>query len=375
MSSSSFDPVSPPADAVGELLPVAAASAEFDDSRLDDEAALAAADPLLRQLAEAGARVRREVLAAKELLTDLEPRGDSPRALVVAGADARLLRAVLEPWCPVPFVAWPGPGLPGWAGVLDTVVVLAGSSGDDAATSAVAEAVRRGCTLLVASSPHSPIAELAASRDTTLIPVHTDDSLAVAVVTLQVLHSWGLGPDVAGEHVAQALDDEALACSPYVDLARNPAKELAIALADSTPLVWGGSVLAARAARRVVEAMRRATGRHALAADAEHLLPLIAATAPKDVFADPFSSTETAPRPALVVLDDGAEDASLRERRGRLLSTAAGAGVSVHTIRTAETVGWSGVARYAALLARGGWAAAYLAVGHGTLDESSRRPS
>ncbi|CAA9320007.1 MAG: Putative regulator of the mannose operon, ManO [uncultured Nocardioidaceae bacterium] len=356
MSSSPFD-----ADPYGTSAP---GLTDFDDARLDDEAALAAADPMLRRLAEAGARVRREVLAARETLADLEPRGGTPRALVAAGADARLLRAVLEPWSPVPFVAWPGPGLPGWAGVMDLVVVLAGSSGDDSATSAVAEAVRRGCTLLVASSPHAPIAELAASRDTTFLPVHTDDSLAVAVVTLQVLHSWGLGPDVAGEHVAQALDEEALACSPYVDLARNPAKELAIALADSTPLVWGGSVLAARAARRVVEAMRRVTGRNALAADAEHLLPLIAATPPKDLFADPFATSASTPRPALVVLDDGAEAASLRERRGRLLSAAAAAGVSVHTIRSPETAGWSGMARYAALLARGGWVAAYLAVGH-----------
>ena len=37
-------------------------------------------------------------------------RDDRPRAVVAAGPDSRLLRAVLEPWCPVPFVAWPGPG-------------------------------------------------------------------------------------------------------------------------------------------------------------------------------------------------------------------------------------------------------------------------
>ena len=76
--------------------------------------------------------------------------------MVVAGADSRLLRAVLEPWCPVPFVAWPGPGLPGWTGALDIVVVLAPTSGDDAAPTAVAEAVRRGCTLLVACPAHTP---------------------------------------------------------------------------------------------------------------------------------------------------------------------------------------------------------------------------
>ena len=51
----------------------------------------------------------------------------------------------------------------------------------------------------------------------------------------------------------------AIACSPHRDLAVNPAKMLAIALADTNPLVWGGSVLAARAARRVAESLRRAS--------------------------------------------------------------------------------------------------------------------
>ena len=63
-----------PATAADPLSEVAARG-EFDDSLLDDEAALAAADPVLRHLAEAGARVRREVLAAKEILAGLEPRG------------------------------------------------------------------------------------------------------------------------------------------------------------------------------------------------------------------------------------------------------------------------------------------------------------
>ena len=93
---------------------------------------------------------------------------------------------------------------------------------------------------------------------------------------LQFLDRLDLGPDTDPEAVAQALDDVAIACSPHRDLAVNPAKMLAIALADSTPLVWGGSVLAARAARRVAEAVRRASGRTALAGDAEHLLPVIA---------------------------------------------------------------------------------------------------
>jgi len=106
----------------------------------------------LRLLAEAGARVRRESAAATDAIATAvaAASGERPRAVVAAGPDSRLLRAVLEPWCPVPFVAWPAPSLPGWAGALDLVVVLAPEGSDVGSASAVAEAVRRGCQLVVA---------------------------------------------------------------------------------------------------------------------------------------------------------------------------------------------------------------------------------
>ena len=86
---------------------------DFDDSRLDDPEALQAADQLLRPIAEAGARVRREAAGAEEALSRLDD-ADRPRAVIAFGPEARLLRAVLEPTCPVPFMAWPRLGLPGW---------------------------------------------------------------------------------------------------------------------------------------------------------------------------------------------------------------------------------------------------------------------
>jgi hypothetical protein len=342
----------------------------FDDARLDDEAALARADAALRPLAEAGARVRREVGGAAEAIEEAVARaaGEArPRAVVAAGPDSRLLRAVLEPWCPVPFVAWPGPSLPGWAGGLDLVVVLAPEGSDTGSASAVAEAVRRGCRVVVACAPRSLVAEHAAGRDSTVLPCASGDQLATAVVMLQLLNRVDLGPDADAESVAQALDDVAVACSPYHDLAANPAKMLAIALADATPLVWGGSVLAARAARRVAEAVRRASGRTALAGDAEHLLPVLSAAKVPDLFDDPFDdpfdeSGEADRPPALLILDDGAEAAGIREQRGRLAATAAQHRVRVETV--ASEAG-SDVARYAALLATGSYAAAYLGVGLG----------
>lgn len=346
----------------------------FDDARLDDEAALAAADGDLRRLAESGARVRREVGAAEEA-GDLLVQVDVPRALVVAGTDARLLRAVLEPWCPVPFVAWPGPGLPGWAGALDLVVVLAPAGGDSGTASACTEAVRRGCGLIAACPPHSMLTEHARGRHSIVLPTHTEDALAAAVVVLQALHHIGLGPQIDAEAVATALDEVAISCSPRADIANNPAKDLALSLADSLPLVWGGSVLSARAGRRVAEALRRRSGRPALAADAEHLQPVMAATADRDVFADPYTGPFADPyadavpssRPALVILDDGAEEPVIREQRGHLTYTARTHGVRLCTL---EATDGPGVARYASLLATGNYAAVYLSVGLGRTERS-----
>ncbi len=333
----------------------------FDESRLDDEGVLATADQRLRYLAESGARVRREAVdaaaATEEALA--ASRDSRPRAVIAAGPDSRLLRAVLEPWCPVPFVAWPGPALPGWAGSLDLVVMLAPERSDPAAASAVAEAVRRGCQVVVACEPSSMVAEHAQGRWTTILPTITGDQLATAVVMLDYLHRAELGPQADEEEVARALDDVAESCSPHRDLALNPAKMLAIGLADANPVVWGGSVLAARAARRVAEEIRRASGRGALAGDAEHLLPVLEAAKPRDVFDDPFEGGGEL-RPVLLVLDDGAQDPVVREQRGRLLAAATANGVRVETV---DSDAGSEVARYASLLLTGRYAAAYLSLG------------
>ena len=334
----------------------------FDESRLDDEAVWRRFDGVLRSLAESGARVRREVAEATDAIGQAVARAaeqQRPRAVVAAGPDSRLLRAVLEPWCPVPFVAWPGPSLPGWAGGLDLVAVLAPDGGPSSA-SAVAEAVRRGCQLVVACPPGSTVAEHAVGRWSSTLPTRSSDPLATAVVMLEYLEKVQLGPRVDTERVAAALDEVAIACSPHRDLAVNPAKVLAIALADATPVVWGGSVLAARAARRIAESVRRASGRTALAGDAEHLLPVLEAAAPRDVFDDPFADEPRELRPMLLLLDDGNQEPIVREDRGRLLAAAESRGVRVETLTTDAP---TEVARYASLLVSGSYAAAYLRIG------------
>jgi hypothetical protein len=337
----------------------------FEESRLEDPAALAAADPILRSLAGTGSRVRQEAAVAAAGLSAAGAL-DRPRAVLAAGADARLLRAVLEPWCPAPFVAWPAAGLPGWAGALDLVVVLAPDGGDEDTAATVTEAARRGTSLLVCAPPASELAEVIATvspRSGVLLPSDTGDVLAGAVVMLQALHSLGLGPEVLAEDVAAAADAVAEACSPHRDLTRNPGKELALVLADALPLFWGGSVLAARAARRGIEAVRAATGRAGLAADARHLLPVLEAVVERDVFADPFADPGAADRhPALIVLDDGSQAPAVRIARGRLTAAAERRGVRTHVLTHAEG---PEMARYAGLLMEGSYAATYLALGLG----------
>ncbi|WP_435742990.1 SIS domain-containing protein [Nocardioides sp. SYSU DS0663] len=334
----------------------------FDESRLDDETAIGAADLRFRTLAESGPRVRRECSDVAEAVAEAVARNGEarPRAVIAAGPDSRLLRAVLEPWCPVPFVAWPGPTLPGWAGSLDLVVVLAPDGADRGTASAVAEAVRRGCQVVVACPPTSLVGEHAAGRWSTIFPISTSDPLATAVVVLSFLDQIGLGPSAEPDVVADALDEVAVTCSPHRDLSINPAKMLAIALADAAPVVWGGSVLAARAARRVAESIRRASGRTALAGDVEQVLPVIEAARPRDVFDDPFSEGGGDLRPTLLVLDDGNEDPVLLGHRRRLLDAAGSRGVRVETLTTEAP---SEVARYASLLLQGTWAAEYLRLG------------
>ena len=159
-----------------------------------------------------------------------------PRAVIAAGPDSRLLRAVLEPWCPVPFVAWPSAGLPGWAGSLDLVVVLAPDGSDTGTASAVAEAARRGCQVVVACPTESIVGDARrraldhdpADRDRRPARDRGRDALASCT------RSRSARPPTPTA-VAEALDDVAISCSPQRDISINPAKMLAISLADAAP--------------------------------------------------------------------------------------------------------------------------------------------
>lgn len=332
----------------------------FDDTRLDDPDALATVDPTLRRLAEAGRRVRIEHDSAGAALAGLQS-GDRPRAVVAAGPEARLIRALLEPVCPVPFVAWSASGLPGWVGPLDLVVLLAAEQAPAELVATAREAVRRGTWVVVACGDTSPLVDHAASSATTFLTMRTGDNLAAVTVMMSALHRLGLGPDADPARVADTLDEVATRCSPHADVAANPAKDFALCTADAQVLLWGGSTLAARASRRIAEALRAVTGRPALAADGPALLPVLESVTGRDLFADPFLD-DPQPRPVLVVTDDRLDESWVRTARGELVATA-----ERHDVRVVEVVADAGddLQRYAALLQQGRYGATYLALGLG----------
>lgn len=332
---------------------------EFDDSRLENHEILRGADPLLIPLAESGARLRREASRAELPLAGLSDL-DRPRAVIAFGPEARLLRAVLEPVCPVPFMAWPALGLPGWVGPLDVVVVMGGRGPESLAVAH--EAVRRGARLLVACPPDSHLAVQSASRATTLLPISTSDPLVSAILVLVALHRLGLGPAVNTELIADAMDVVAGECGWRHDVSANPAKAIALDLAEAQPLVWGGSIMAARASRRLAEALRAASGRVCLAADARALLPLLEGAAPLDPFADPFEEAPMDRRPGLVMIDDGLLDEAAERDQNRLANAALRQDIRISLL--SHTQGGA-MERYVTVLLKGLYAAAYLQVGLG----------
>lgn len=333
---------------------------EFLDSRL--EAPELVDDEGLRWLASAGARIRKAALPERvEKLT----RTDRPRGMLIIGTEARLVRAVLEPICPVPFMAWPGPGLPAWVGPLDLVVIIGEDAEDSWVVQAGAEAARRGARMLVAASADSELARSATGPDATLLPTSGDnDPTASAIALLGVLGQLGLGPAVDIEGVAEAADLIAEDCSPRRDLGENPGKELALEMADHLPLIWGGTVLANRASRRLGEAVRRMSGIPALAADASEVLAVLRDVEPRDPFADP---DETAGfTPVVVLLDADKTPPHLAHLAKQLEDVADSLGVRVTHISSGDpSLTECDVERYVRLLSKGLYGAEYLRIGLG----------
>jgi glucose/mannose-6-phosphate isomerase len=367
----------------------------IDEVMLDDAAGLVGTDPMgmLRALALAGAQVRESAaLAAEANLTSLAEEG-RPRAVVVAGAGTAartgdVLTTVAGPRCPVPVVGHRSAGIPGWVGAADAVIAVSASGRSPEALAAAEAAARRGARLVAVGPPDTELEGLAERARAPFVPVPrrapARASLwALTVPVLLAARSLGLvriaEADLA--ETATRLDADADRCRPTAEAFVNPAKSLALELANSIPIIWGSSALATVAARRMGD-MLSTNARYPVVAGAlgeagrgrVGLLDGVyggLVEGERDIFADP-DGTPGPTRLRVVVLRDGGliDDAAdsgeptiVEERRADAIEElAARRGVRCSVLR-AE--GGSQLERLASLVAIPDFASVYLALAHG----------
>jgi hypothetical protein len=302
----------------------------LDDNLLADPRALTALDTggVLRGAATAGAQVRSAAQGAADAgIGDLA--GSRPRALVLlhrpgaSGAAAGLLTAALGPASPVPVVVTDT--VPVWIGPLDVVVAHTADADDAELADGVEFAVRRGAEVVLSAPADGPVASAGAGRARLVeqrIPVppglDLPRALAVGLVVVSALGLLATPLHPALDPLADELDAEAERNQPGHEPFMNPAKSLALRLAEHTPLLWGTDALGAAAAVHAAGALATHAGvvAHAdevgrAAATTGLLRELDRSARDSDVFHDPFEDSDggAGAAPArLVLLATGEDD-------------------------------------------------------------------
>lgn len=368
-------------------------STVLDDSLLDDGARLVAADRLgaLRAVATAGAQVRATWVAADDAGVPAL-RGLRPRAVVLlvrpgtGDAMMPIVATLLAPTSPVPILV--AEIAPSWLGPLD--VVVAAHRGRDADPTEVAigesvhRAVRRGAHVVLTGPDEGPVAAAGAGGAITVVPrlsvggpdpsaepTADLDAPTVLAALLAVTTALDL-LRVDHQALADLLDAEAERDGPRGEAFVNPAKTLALRLADRTPLLWGVGPVATAVASYGAGALATHAGIVAqatslAAASGQPALHgrLGEESSEASVFADPFEDPPSAPSPRLVLVGV-AEDVGTR----RLAADAAARwpGADVLELDDVDATGDTPAAtavRAAVLAARFDFTALYLGLATG----------
>ncbi|MEV5407995.1 SIS domain-containing protein [Thermopolyspora sp. NPDC052614] len=350
---------------------------DFDPDRLDDQAYLDNTDStgMLRAVASSAARVRVAHRTAVESGVAALARDGRPRAIVVAGVGGSgiagdMLAAICGYGAPLPIMTVRSHRLPGWVGAADLVMAVSPTGAGEETVAAAAEAVRRGCNLLAvgrAGSPLEAIARQAAGRFVPVTPqgggpAATPWELAVPLMVAASALGLMRGEDDVYEAAALRLEDIAHRCRPASESFINPGKTLAMELADTVPMIWGTSPLAAVAASRFVGGLNenaRYPAIHGEIPEAGHnqVAAFDGPLAAKDIFADGPGRTLR-----LFVLRDAEEDPRVARRREVSVRLAQDRGVPVSELR-AE--GAHPLERLATLVGLGDYGSVYLALGYG----------
>lgn len=356
----------------------------LDEAVLDDSDRLTAGDPadMLRTVAGAGAQIRAAVTAAADAGIDSLGEMGRPRAVVVAGMGGSgisgdVLAAVAGLGAPVPVVVHRSYDLPGWVGAADVVIGVSCSGTTEETLSAVQQAVSCGAMVAGVGGADTPLAELVGRSGGPYVPVPAGrmprSSLwSLSIPLLLAGRALSILSVNEGELAAAAdrLDAIADSCRPTSESFVNPAKQLALELAGTLPMVWGTSPLAGVAAYRcagqlaenakypsICGVLPEANHNQVVAFDG----PLAGARDPEDFFADRVGQEATTGL-RLMLLRDAEEHPKLAARAAASAELARARGVGVSEIRTEPG---SAVERFAGLVGLVDFASVYLGLAYG----------
>lgn len=345
-----------------------------NDYLLDEPREIEAADPggMVHEVAAAPALFRAAMTVSYE--AGLESLRDvRPRAVVVAGMGGSgiagdVLGAVAGLSAPVPILTHRGYGLPGWTGAADLVVAVSCSGRTEETLSSAEEAVRRGAYVVTVGSDESPLADLGARGHGVHVPVAPGGvprarlwSLAVPLLVLGDVLGICHAPRADLDAAADLLDVLTERYKPAKETFLNPAKELAIALAETLPVYWGTSALAGVAAYRAACQTNENADRPAawgVLPEANHNQVV------------PFDDPGAAGRYRVVYLRDSVEHPSVERRAVASQEMARERGIGYSEV-VAE--GTSPVERLASLVAAVDFATTYLALVIG-IDPTAMAP-
>ena len=346
--------------------------------------------------------MREAITLSAEAHIDRVAGGERPRSVLVASLGgsavvADVLELLAEPGSPVPVSVRRNLPLPGWVGPLDLIVAVSLSGRARGPVAVAAEAARRGASLLTVGAADSPLADICARARGVHIDVgrgrSSSRSSLWSLLAPVMLAADALGLVEAGAQVlhdtADRLDLQAEACRPRSESFVNPAKILAISLADSIPVVLGDGPLNGVAAVRAASMLARTARMPATYGELPDAASQIVATfdgpftagggrgagrrePAADIFADPFLDGPAQPRLGLLMLRDAPVTPVTQESEDQeaftdaVVQTASDAGLRVATV-VAEP--GHPLVRLAGQIAQTDFAATYLAIGLG-LDPS-----
>jgi glucose/mannose-6-phosphate isomerase len=346
---------------------------------------------MLRAVSSGAAQVREAATFAAEAGVASVADEGRPRCVVVCGMGGSgiagdVLAAVAGLGSPVPIVVHRGFGLPAWVGPVDLVVAVSCSGTTPETLSALEEAARRGCRLLVVGAEGSPLDDLGRRGRAVVVGVPQGRPPRASVWALStplLIAGDALGllsaPPAVVEAAAVLLEDLAARCRVDAGHLVNPAKRLALELSGQLPVVWGSSPLAGVAAYRFAcqlnenahtpatwGVLPEAGHNQVVGFDRSGPAGSTAGAADgADFFRDRADDEDddNAVRLHLVLLRDSEEHHDVALRADVVQAIAQERGVGVSALR-AE--GCSSFERFVSLVAMTDYASVYLALLHGT---------